>query len=121
MRVEIVSRPEFKFNITKKAVTLLVKLSSTHYDGYCRSISQIGGFLRGWENSFELFETDPVEVRANFRELDTLLKVMEMCMNLSEEELAIAGTLTMAFHTAMSKSSKLVPDWWDYIETKVEL
>lgn len=129
MRIEIASRPEFKFNITRRAVTLLVKLSTRHYDGHCRSISQIGGFLRGWENMLNLAYDDvialsdsySVRVYAAWSELDTLLKVMEMCMGLSKEELAIAGTLTMAFDTAMSKSAKLVPTWHDYIEVKGDI
>lgn len=124
MKIEIQGRPEFRFEINKPAIDLLVKLSSTHYDGHCRSISQMGGFLRGWENHYLWGLQEPesvIKVSATFRDLDTLLKVMEMPHNLSKEELHLRGALALSFGNALAMSNEVCPKWSHVLQTNWEL
>ncbi len=70
---------EVKLKLTRAEIEHYIKLSERHYDGYCKSISQVGGFLYGWRNVLGLFDDSAfVEVSATSRQLDTLAKICEM-------------------------------------------
>lgn len=72
-----VMRPFFILMLTKRVASALVTLSENHYDSRCQLAGREGGFLYGWRNHFVEFELDsPVETSP--RELDTLMKIMEL-------------------------------------------
>lgn len=113
MKIDISAKPQFHFSVTRKQVELLIKASSHHYDGHCRSISQANGFLSGWEKRLQFNESDVVEVTTEFAELDTLLKVMEMVSShgYSHEEMGMFSSMNMAFHRVLATSNMICPSW----------
>lgn len=79
----VVGRPEFRFDITKAQLDILLRCSSVHYDMTCSDASRVGGFLYGWNNlmacAAELTPPKTIaQVTATLRELDTLCKILEM-------------------------------------------
>ena len=80
--------PKFIYKIkvevefTDEELKMLGLLAVNHYDGHCRSIAARGGFLYGMQNhqTFSLeadAQAKPVH-QLEFREIDTLCKVLEM-------------------------------------------
>jgi len=68
----VILEAELKF--TEEELDLLFYFSNRHYDGYCQSISRVGGFLYGWR---QVHKAD-MSIFATAHELNTILKVCEM-------------------------------------------
>jgi hypothetical protein len=76
---------EVDLDITKKALGVMLRCSEAHYDGKCKAASKQGGFLYGWKNHFELPESKNfIRVRATWRQVDTLCKILEMERHFSD-------------------------------------
>jgi hypothetical protein len=69
-------RVEANLVLTKDEVDYLLELSGHHYDGYCRSVGQRGGFLYGWRNA--IVEFGARLVTANITQADTICKILEL-------------------------------------------
>lgn len=63
----------------------LMRLSAVHYDGHCRSVGQLGGFLYGLHNQASLTWDQQAPPVLRFREIDTLCKILENRSNLELE------------------------------------
>lgn len=117
MKIEIYSKPMFRFSLTEAEVDLLLELSSRHYDGKCKAASQCGGFLYGWKNLFLLPELagnkrpDSEEISADWHQLDTCLKIMELGVYYKEPTRTIIERLSHNFWSAMQQAKKEVPKW----------
>lgn len=75
MKIEIVSQPLFNLYLPAETIELLLTMSRHHYDGVCKDASAPGGFIYGWKNSVAFMPEEPVS--ANWRQLDTMLKICE--------------------------------------------
>lgn len=60
-------------------VEFLQKMAAIHYDSHCKSVGAPGGFLYGMRNSAAFSEEDgePAKHFLLFRQIDTLLKILE--------------------------------------------
>lgn len=99
--------------LTMAEVVHLMLLSQHHYDGYCRSISQPGGFLYGWSNRFDpQGGPDPGETRvqANFDQLDTLCKICEIDHRSQTPNPQLAKQISEALR-ALGAESKRANGW----------
>lgn len=120
MKFEIVGRPKFYFYLTKEEVDVLVSMSKAHYDGHCRAASmpKVGGFLNGWKNMVECtteFNEPPLQLSASWDELDTVLKITEMC-NQTVKNAEVASRLHWAFQRAMTAATRVAKQWTADIE-----
>lgn len=77
-------RVEIDLELTKAEVEHLMACSKAHYDYKCKQASEVGGFIYGWRNHFEL---DPetgdgpeatTSVRATWHEMDLACKILEV-------------------------------------------
>jgi hypothetical protein len=92
--------PVYKMTLNKDLVSVLLRLSRQHYDGVCRSASAQGGFLYGWNNCVDFEST----CDATFRELDLTLKIMEMYLNLSPEDVKLIDRFRVFIHKMIKES-----------------
>lgn len=75
-------RVEVNLALTRKEISHMIECSKGHYDIKCRAAScpTVNGFLDGWCNQMDFAEErgeEEIEVRATFREMDTLCKILE--------------------------------------------
>ena len=85
---------EVEVEFTTEELNMLGLLAVNHYDAHCRSIAAVGGFLYGMQNhqTFALeadAQAKPTH-QLEFREIDTLCKVLEMRDMLSPVQSVIA-------------------------------
>ena len=99
MKIGIGYRPQFQFELTKPQIDVLIKLSARHYDAWCKSYA--GGKYAGWLNRIE---NGFPHLTADWHDLDTALKVMEMPFGLTNDEMIMVAELTMSFHRALSRA-----------------
>ena len=117
MKVLIRSQPVFDIPITPIELGILKRMSESHYDGHCNSISRVGGFLYGWTNHQEfLAEIDAPEdqyrVTATWSQVDTLLKCLEMRRYLhSDDEREIALRLSRQLFKLLQVASESIGAW----------
>jgi hypothetical protein len=74
-------RVEVNLALNRKEISHLMECSKSHGDVKCAGASQQGGFLYGWCNQMDWAEESgehEIEVRATLRELDTLVKILEI-------------------------------------------
>lgn len=105
MKIEVVSRPLFNLPLPIETVELLMRMSSLHYDGRCKSASAVGGFIYGWKNSVTFMPDVPVS--ATWHELDTMLKICENTMALDER----TGARETIYK--LTKDVRLAVDVWN--------
>jgi|ERR1051325_8241813 hypothetical protein len=105
IKVEIEAYPTFWLHdVPSRTIQLLLKLSSTHYDGVCRQAGQQGGFIYGWNNA--IGDKFSGTIRATQQQLDISCKICEMCYGLSEEELDYISSWNIRCHQAMAAANK---------------
>jgi hypothetical protein len=79
---------------TTEELNMLGLLAANHYDAHCRSIAAVGGFLYGMQNHQKFALEEDAQAKPvhdlNFREIDTLCKVLEMRDMLSPVQSVIA-------------------------------
>lgn len=107
---------------TREELEILLVLSKHHYDGHCRSVSEVGGFLYGIKNGFKFAPEIPHHLK--FREIDTLCKILEMSDTLSPIQsllemnkpqlLKVAAALATRLHQMLrdinAETARLNPD-----------
>ena len=84
-------RVEVNLALTRKEISHMMECSKRHGDLKCHAASQEGGFLFGWCNQMDWAEESgehEVEVRATYRQMDTLCKILEV-----EPMMANMGTM----------------------------
>lgn len=109
MKITIQASPKFYLSLTLEQVKLISELSSSHYDGVCRAASMVGGFIYGWVNSLTYAPSE--QVPAEWRQLDTVLKICEMVGHLDPEQQITIAKLRKSIRGAMSKSVELFQEW----------
>lgn len=71
---------DVEVEFTDEELSTLSFLALNHYDGRCQSAAQVGGFLYGMQNA-QRFDRERGTARPvhllDFREIDTLCKVLE--------------------------------------------
>ena len=80
MNITVTARVEVTLPITFAQIIYLKASARSHYDGHCRSCGEVGGFIYGWWNQFwphDKKDDDEQLLVVNFRELDTLFKIIE--------------------------------------------
>lgn len=107
-QVILKSSPLFLFSISKQELDECIALSESHYDLLCRSVSKPGkgSFLNGWRNRILFNESSTVEVQCSWRELDTLLKILEL-----SEYGSKAFELSVFVSQAMKQSQTISESW----------
>lgn len=108
-KITIRAVPKFYLSLTLAQVKLITELSSSHYDGVCRSASAVGGFIYGWVN---LLTYNPSEqVSAEWRQLDTVLKICEMASYLDQAQQDEVAKLRKSIYGALNKAAELFQNW----------
>lgn len=121
MQIVITARPIFNLPLTLDQIELLAKLSDAHYDGRCKAASRpgTGGFIHGWKGCATFhaenphLDREPFTVQATWHEIDTTLKILEMCSYLPVPERAMALELQADLYAALQHADKVVPSWTD--------
>jgi hypothetical protein len=82
MDIELTARCVFALPLSRPHIDVLNTLSHCHYDVRCKMASSERGFLTQWRNSIDtdlaLGLDPPLPIKAEFDQLDTCLKVLEM-------------------------------------------
>lgn len=110
------SEPATKFFYEVKAVMkisleeidLLMSLSEHHYDGYCKSVSKVGGFLYGMKNHALYADDGPPELTLRQREIDTMMK---LCEGLQYEDKQFRAMGTLLFDRLWRAHSDISAEW----------
>lgn len=76
MKIVIEGVPRFRMIVPKPMIEALMLFSEHHYDGRCKDVGRVGGFVYGWNNMAEDCKTE-VLVRASWQQLDITLKLCE--------------------------------------------
>lgn len=138
MLVEVSAQPEFLIPLNLEQVNILMDLSTHHYDSTCRAASKRGetfdqqGFIYGWHTVISAYVNTPVipdfdpiddmgkqtvKVKATWRQLDLVLKILEMTGHLEPIEKGIAACLRWDLITAVTAARPIVTKWQYAIET----
>lgn len=114
MRIDITAEPRFWFNLTSEQIDLIILASDSHYDVACKKASQIGGFIYGWYNQMQY---DPnTLVCGSFREVDTVLKILEMVRYVAPDKYTESAKLCHSLRKALLESNKLAKSWLHLLE-----
>lgn len=120
MNIAITSTAVFHLCITRPILDVLIKLSANHYDSSCKLLytragqGQVNGLLRIWNDTLQLVLVDGesnAKVRATFRDLDILLKCMEMSNWLSADETRLVDGLRCDFLAALRLANAKHDEW----------
>jgi hypothetical protein len=138
MRIEIVGTPEFQIPMTLEQVKILMVLSATHYDSVCRQASQRGesvdqeGFVYRWHALIKACSETPkipgfdntieplVQVRASWRQIDMVLKILEGAPQLDPLQSSAAMCLRWDLVAGMESARPEIRKWHVTIETNVD-
>ena len=85
--------PRAVLKFTKEEVDLMMKCSARHYDGHCKAVGRVGGFLYGIYNRYSWSDDPEPEITLTFREIDTLAKVVEPVLPGSTAEVKLYWAL----------------------------
>jgi hypothetical protein len=120
--IRIVSQPEFLVPISCEMLDLLIDRATKHYDFKCKALASVAddrpnsrnGLLTVWGMHLEV--PDPGEQtlgRATYRELDCVLKTLEveMLRDLPEDKLKMALLLAKSFRNALITANDFASSW----------
>lgn len=114
--LEITAEPKFWIQLSKEDLEVLTVLSKSHYDAVCQNVGLVGGFVYGWRNVLQFSSNPQPRLSAKWRQLDTLMKVMEqaeLCANskvITVEQFGLVLKMRRFFTACMNK--------WDSIRSK---
>jgi len=77
-RIKFARVIEAQLELTRAELGLLIANSKAHYDGHCRSMSEVGGILYGMRNMLDLEEEGVARRFCTFRDVDSMTKCMEI-------------------------------------------
>lgn len=138
MLIEVSAQPEFLIPLNLEQVDILMELSANHYDSTCRAAGKRGetfeqqGFIYGWRTIISAYVNTPVipdfnpmdetgkqtvRVKATWRQLDLVLKILEGAAYLEPLQKGIAGCLRWDLITAVTKARPIITKWQYAIET----
>lgn len=119
MKVKVVGRPVFYFELSKAILQMVLIEASTHYDYKCRQASVQGGFVYGWYQSACFSDDGVAQIRAEWGELDLLLKILELRhFNSVAEHVRQMDKLSSQVHTMMQMINERKQDWVVEFELK---
>ena len=95
----------FRVVFTKAEMHLLLLCSLRHYDRVCRDAGNVGGFLYGLKNRLD--EDGDVAADLEFRQLDTLAKIVEPVCMASQEQVDLYFELRHALKALNEESNSL--------------
>jgi hypothetical protein len=87
--VSVSLTPSANIRFTRRELNLMMECSRRHYDALCKSISAPGrdSFLYGWKQAHNLAsKRRERSERVTVRQLDTLMKVVEVARYLRKEK-----------------------------------
>lgn len=114
MRIDITGQPMFWFNLTEAEVELIMTTSDAHYDVTCKEASRVGGFIYGWSN--QLKSNPNSLVCGSFRNVDTVLKILEMVRYAAPDRYTESCKLSHSLRNALLESNKLAKNWVHYLD-----
>jgi len=104
MKIEINAQPVFWFNLTKEQIDLISSTALSHYDDYCRSVAKINGFVFGWRG--RIYFDESLKLSASFRQIDTVLKILEFVGYTQSEKVDVAKNLSNSFRAALLTANR---------------
>lgn len=112
MEFKVLGKPIYHFKLSVKQVEVLTKCSQLHYDAACTSAGLHGGFIYAWKNLADaMTDKDEVLHKADFRDIDTSLKILETSWLLEDEtDQATALELKQSFRNILLRSD-LYSNW----------
>jgi hypothetical protein len=126
MKIEIFGSPRFHLELTLRDVEFCISRSQLHYDATCRAagkdVAEVegrthpAGFLCIWQHQLEFAARErPDEplprVQGTWRQLDTLLKILEIRAGCSDAELALLRNLRLGLTGALSMARDCLEQW----------
>lgn len=104
MKIEINAEPVFWFSLTKEQIDLISNTALSHYDDYCRSVARINGFVFGWREI--VYFDESFKLSASFRQIDTILKILEFVGYTQPDKIDIANSISNPFRAAMHTANR---------------
>lgn len=120
MNISITTTPTFRFGITRPVLDVLIKLSESHYDSSCKLLyaraghRQVNGLLRIGDDALRLALEErrvTATLHATTRDLDLLLKCMEMTHWLPAVEKRIVDVLRKDFLAVLRLANTKHTEW----------
>lgn len=115
MNIDIGAKFIFSVPLTHDHITALLELSASHYDAKCQAAGTKDGFIGRWNHTLELnqeFKLTDSTVLAEFRELDTCVKILELSDTLVPGEyLAAVREMRKSFRGALTLANSKHADW----------
>lgn len=114
--IEITVQAVFWLELTREDLAPAFICAEMHYDGVCREAARPGGFLHLWREQISAFHgetTEPWKIKAEWRQLDTFLKICEpsrsllQVHHLTREQYAALDKLCAQLLTAMRRATAI--------------
>lgn len=103
------AEPRFYLQMSLSLAQLLQALSAKHYDITCRGAGYPGGFIHGWVTHLTPIDekdSDGGEVMATFRQLDTVLSIIESPPPMEVEKAMLLKDFKQLLHSSLQISNK---------------
>lgn len=115
MKHQIFVKPEVDLQPTDEEFDFLLKCCKLHYSYDCQSLIEVGGFLYGWKGRREFYKNNKADkgderpsYTISFRQMDTLLKAMEMAPYWAKDaEADIWMRLNKFFHDTLRQMNEI--------------
>ena len=139
MKFDISTEARFHFTPSMAAIDLMIEMAKHHYDVTCKGMAidslrnpdihadETYGVLHKWRRIIALYASEGSTVpethgviTATWRQIDTLLKVMQDTIGLSDEQKKVREEIRNGFILAMNAIRPKLSEWQLTVDTEAD-